>query len=505
LPAGEVVTEHVGLKAAGYCRDGISFGGSQKVALKIVSSGSKVLGVTYAIAEEHINDDPYTSLPAASRPKPEVRVGNALGKEHVLCGTELLAAGGTFGKWVPSSIEIEPVTETDMDPNLLFLSKRARSCFASSIETTARYNLGGREALIDFDLIDILPPRLRNRHRADKRADEVMAEALGGFHAACADLAIAPATKVGFQVHTSVATGATTRTPQFWFLGRVKFETLPVGGTVPFVYWFEPTLETTETGTVLRQLLMRTPVTSVRSFAPAGTHSLPFVRSMQLDTRRIGGCWANSSVASADPYLLRVAVHRRSKDMDISAEKPKDVMIVPKGTSTFRSAHTRTPAPRKRFDLREYIRHTHDGVMSNMRLHSGSVTSGSGASSMLSQMEKERSVLDAIGVLGGLDDETDKDATPIDTSEGIAHYRWRFCVARAGHYCSLADASAPKTAPRRGSVFFRSAESSAKATSAVGAAAKSALHGLSADSSALPAHAAERVRRRTLVSDFFSR
>jgi len=143
-----------------------SQGGGQRVLLRVTSSGDKVLGITYA-------------TPAES---PLLSTARAL----TLASPSALAPPSTFAKWVPSLTEIAEMPRSGpppLPPQSVGLPARARALFAPAVDTTARMQLGGRDGLIDYDLVDVLPKAVRRRCRKGRPAEEVLASAVAAEHA----------------------------------------------------------------------------------------------------------------------------------------------------------------------------------------------------------------------------------------------------------------------------------------------------------------------------------
>lgn len=112
-------------------------------SVKVTTTGSAVLGVSYPPSIL------ATSLPTSTFETP---------RGH-------WAPSGCFStKWVPTAADVTSVSVTAAvtqsnaaDLQCTALGARARAAFAESAAVTARFYVGGRHALQDFDLVDVLP------------------------------------------------------------------------------------------------------------------------------------------------------------------------------------------------------------------------------------------------------------------------------------------------------------------------------------------------------------
>jgi hypothetical protein len=241
--------------------------------VRVVSSGERVLGLTYAApagasASASAPASASASAPAATfadfseaaasaaggraarvarggdasaRGSPAARAARALAAaggrvtgialdRDVRWTTPLaLAPGGTYARWVPSTVDIVPQARPPADaPPLALLdcARRGRALFGESAATTARFLVGGRAALQDFDLVDVLPRARRRAARGRRTAEEALTDALarwaaaggaGGARRRCSSTGAAGAgdvgTRAGRLAAARAAGGATSAPP----------------------------------------------------------------------------------------------------------------------------------------------------------------------------------------------------------------------------------------------------------------------------------------------------
>lgn len=511
-----------------------SFGGSRKVCVKLVSSGDKVLGVTYAV-------------PAAPAISPLSTDGEGMKLPQHLreCDPADLAPGGVFARWVPSAADIEP--RSLVPTRALHLQHRARGVFRPAADTLARYMLGGRSVLTNFDVVDVLPLRPSRRQRAGYTAEDCLMTGLATLHTAVASGECSGGSACtggdgsgcrdafGYELHL--------RSPEFepetsapplpdhakdhearcWYLGRVKWEAaVPTSGasggdgssspsatTHPYVYWFEPCFG--KDGLTIRQLLCRARVDEVAAISPAGTHTIPHLPDMSVESRRVGGLWAPSTLLYADRHCVVVQAARQSRDLDRNADKPKEVPSFGKGASrlkrTVASRLAAAPTPSRRGSktsepfplrcIRLHLGRLHNldtgGARGMAVLASGSSTSGGGGGGELASPDTEvDGRADRIARMAGRPlmptahaatgsrhppsppagsplsistpppphhvlllqyaalkrEALDASAPDASAGEVIPHNLWHLLLARPGHYCS-AEVATP-TGPTGG-------------------------------------------------------
>lgn len=158
---GEIITATNGLT---------SYGGSKPVAVKVLSTGDALLGVTYGKNDNTNNNrlsnaiSTITSLFQSNR-QLNSNNSNTNTPPLVLAEPSSLAPGGLYGKWVPTTADVMPVTSSSSPPALRDLHKRSSTVFRETAETIARYNMDGRKLLKDYDLIDILPRAQHNTYK----------------------------------------------------------------------------------------------------------------------------------------------------------------------------------------------------------------------------------------------------------------------------------------------------------------------------------------------------
>jgi hypothetical protein len=136
----------------------------------VLATGDALLGVTYG-KDAHGSGGGSgssalsSSSSALSSPSSSSSTSRAgpTSQPLVLAEPSHLAPGGAFGKWVPTSADVQPVTAATPAPGLRDLGKRARAAFRDTPETMARFNLDGRRMLRDYDLVDVLPRAHRRR------------------------------------------------------------------------------------------------------------------------------------------------------------------------------------------------------------------------------------------------------------------------------------------------------------------------------------------------------
>ena len=173
---GEIVTSTNGIT---------SHGGDKPVAVRVLSSGDAVLGVSYGVKHFAVPAVAVPSTPVDDTPKIDNTHQSDGSKEAtaavsltassssflppgetssslVLADPSHLSPSGLFGKWVPTAADVTPISSstTTILPNLRDLSLRGRACYRDQAEITARflYTGEGRRALGDFDLVDICLP-----------------------------------------------------------------------------------------------------------------------------------------------------------------------------------------------------------------------------------------------------------------------------------------------------------------------------------------------------------
>ena len=121
-------------------------------------------------------------------------------------------------------------------------------------------------------------------------------------------------------------------------------------------YWFAPEygnsvaasssdLGSSSGGGPSSSLVMRlhsAPVTSLRSVAPPGTYTIPYVAGQQVEVRRFGGLWAPADVIYADRLQVRAKLSKPplTGPSSRNAIKPRDTVSFGRGTSSM----TVTPA-----------------------------------------------------------------------------------------------------------------------------------------------------------------
>ena len=208
----EVVSPHLGKS---------SYGGVDPVTLKITSSGDCVLGVSYARAPDE------TAPPSGDTFVLDVDPG-------------ALAPLNTRAKWVPGPVDVNNVS--DCSTSSLDLARRSSAFFRDSPDAVARYLLNGRSGVVDFEVIDVLPPPPVTRKMVPHAASaakpwELLQSALDAGGRADDEAAPPPpdATKGSDEVDRM----------RQWFIGRVQWHDL--GGSdgssrVAMVYWFEPAM-----------------------------------------------------------------------------------------------------------------------------------------------------------------------------------------------------------------------------------------------------------------------
>jgi hypothetical protein len=169
---GEIVTSTNGIT---------SHGGDKPVAVRVLSSGDAVLGVTYGVKHVHV----APSTPSDDTPRVESNSGSVetvsstssssssssflppgeSSTSLVLADPSHLSPSGLFGKWVPTAADVTPISSSSATilPNLRDLTLRSRACYRDQAEITARflYTGEGRRALADYDLVDICLPASR--------------------------------------------------------------------------------------------------------------------------------------------------------------------------------------------------------------------------------------------------------------------------------------------------------------------------------------------------------
>lgn len=160
---GEVVTSTNGIT---------SHGGDKPVAVRVLSSGDAVLGVSYGVKHDTLNLPPSTPIedtPRSGISNTDTPTKNASflppgesSSSLVLADPSHLSPSGLFGKWVPTAADVTPISSSSATilPNLRDLPLRGKTCFKDQADVTARflYTGEGRRALGDFDLVDICLP-----------------------------------------------------------------------------------------------------------------------------------------------------------------------------------------------------------------------------------------------------------------------------------------------------------------------------------------------------------
>lgn len=302
--AGEVVVKSV------FAKNGSSYGGVQNVVLKVVSTGDRLMGITYAVPEKVSSGGPKL--------------------DGIICDPAELAPGGTFAHWVPTVQDINSYTEADLPVNLVVLHKRARALFADAGRALSGWQTSGRAGLRNYDLVDILPGWRRMPYRENFKPEEVLVEALAVRHA---KIAAGRERGITFVVHDPAENResgpgaaalelAAKFEPHMWYLGRVMWE----GGTAdgpadwggspsskvaegkPMVYWFEP--GTLPGSAKIIQVLRKAPLNAMRGIAPASTYTFPYVAGMAVDIRPFSGRCMQAEIISASRFLLQLRIHR---------------------------------------------------------------------------------------------------------------------------------------------------------------------------------------------------
>jgi hypothetical protein len=333
-----------------------SYGGDRHVAVRVLSAGNTVLGVTYGV--------PPTP-PEAVRPVPATIVGGtspagpllpptASATPTLLAEPSLLAPGGTFAQFVPTIAHVMNVNASTPAPALRSLPARANSFFSGGATVAGRMAVGGRSCLRDYDVIDVLPLRSgRAAVRADGLEEAILAGAEGGRCDAGRRRVLGRASgwvlarlargvlEDGHAQSSATAIGAALATG----LPASPPPSVPSGGgkaTVLLVYWFQPCWTAdAEGGGRVGFALRVEPLNAMAAVAPAGTHTLPCVPGQRVECRRLGGLWSPSIVASVheDGAALTVARLPLSPVEDCGALTPSAQAVFSKRATPMRMWH----------------------------------------------------------------------------------------------------------------------------------------------------------------------
>jgi hypothetical protein len=378
------------------------------VAIRVVSTGDSLLGVTYGMgaggkgAASSAKGAAATaaSSAAASASGPRSTLPAAGSGPLVLAEPSHLAPGGSFGKWVPTAADVQPVTASTPPPALRDLGKRARTFFRDTAETTARFAMDGRRLLRDFDLIDVLPlPQRHRRRKGDTTKGvgalvEAMRRAYGPTlgHVGPEPLRDGPlpsrllpppprprpdgGVADGADAGSADAdSGTSSELPwrgrfgfgqSTWYMGRVRIHGAsggPAGADGAGAAGADAVagaasgsgkdasssaadnkayvyyFEAAVGGDLTVVPVLRVvPLSDVLLVAPAGTYTCPLVPGQRVDSRRMGGRWAPAEVVRASRHAVVLRAARPSRESDLSATAPRAFALFSKTASPMRMA-----------------------------------------------------------------------------------------------------------------------------------------------------------------------